>query len=233
MFAATRTYPECLPAACVLASRYESSNEGDMKKLVHAVSYLGSDPEHCLVIHPETLIPVSAADSSNASHADGKGHTGVCSGFKGLTSDTDSYCIFQSGKQSIVTKSSCECELVASNDGASTLVWMVQLLEGYRVDGRGGDLYRNTDTGAVPAFDGTAVLYQDNESTISIINKGRGNFKNTRHIRVRYYFIHDLVVWGWMRVVWLASALMVADILSKGVTLAVFVALLPRLIGRR
>ena len=233
MFAASRTYPECLPAACVLAGRYVDCTQADREKLQRAISYLGRDPTHCLVIRPESLIPVCSCDASYGCHADGKGHTGVCAGFKGKSPDSDSYCIFHSGKQSIVTKSSCESELVASNDGGSLLVWMVQLLAGYRVDGKGGDLYRNANVGAVPQAGSEATLYQDNESTIKIINKGHGTFKNTRHVRVRYFFIHDLVVWGWMKVKWMASASMVADMLSKGVALGVFSALLPRLIGRR
>ena len=65
-----------------------------------------------------------------------------------------------------------------------------------------------------------------------LIEKGRGSFKNTKHIRVRHFFITDLVKSGKIVLVWQSTKDMVSDILSKGVTYAVFVHLLPRLIGR-
>ena len=70
-------------------------------------------------------------------------------------------------------------------------------------------------------------------STIHLINKGRGNFKNTKHIRVRYYFVRDLVLLGELVVLWRSTMEMVADLLSKGATLSVFGYLLPKLIGKR
>jgi hypothetical protein len=40
------------------------------------------------------------------------------------------------------------------------------------------------------------ILHQDNGSTIHMVSKGRGNFQNSKHIRVRYYYIRDLVLGG-------------------------------------
>ena len=77
------------------------------------------------------------------------------------------------------------------------------------------------------------ILYQDNKSAIFLAVMGRGNFRNTKHIRIRYYYLRDLVQMGRLIIEWVASALMVANLLTKGVTFAVFMTLLPRLIGRR
>ena len=84
-FAASRTYPECLPSAAVYASRFVVATEEDFQRLLKSISYLGRDPDHCLVLHP-----------------------GFCVGFKGCESVQDSFFIFSSCKQSIVTTSSCE-----------------------------------------------------------------------------------------------------------------------------
>ena len=78
---------------------------------------------------------------------------------------------------SIVTTSSCEGELVTLNSGASYLVWAAQLFEGF------GLMHRNQETTpyAHEELLDTPVLLQDNRSTIHLIEKGCGNFKNTKH----------------------------------------------------
>jgi hypothetical protein len=50
---------------------------------------------------------------------------------------------------------------------------------------------------------------------------------------VRYYFIRDLVINRELHVIWKSTVDMVADILSKGASSAVFNYLLPKLIGKR
>ena len=196
----------------------------------------GHDPDHCLVLHPGSLSLVASADASYGVHVDGKSHSGICVGFKGCGDVRDSFFIFSSGKQSIVTTSSCEAELVCSNVGASYWVWAAQLLEGIHLPGPAlvAELYRNEDTTpyAHEVVD-VPLLYQDNASTLHLIEKGRGNFRNTKHIRVRYYFIRELVRAGELRVVWQSTVDMVSDLLSKGVALAVFGYLLSKLIGKR
>lgn len=77
------------------------------------------------------------------------------------------------------------------------------------------------------------LLYQDNASALHLVGKGRGNFKNTKHIRVRYYFIRDLVLADELKAIWQSTVDMVADLLSKGPSLAVLRHLLSKLIGRR
>lgn len=233
-YAAMRTYPECLPAASVYASRFVRATVEDFDRLLKSISYLGRDLDHALVIRPGSLSLVCSADASYGVHADGKSHTGVCVGFKGSGDIPDSFCMFGSTKQSIVTTSSCEAELVAANKGATLQLWGSQLLEGFRLGSPAAVLYRNADLTpfAYETVD-RPVLFQDNSSTIHLVAKGRGNFSNTRHIRVRYYFIRDLVLGGELVIVWMSTTDMVADILTKGVTLGVFKYLLPKLIGQR
>jgi hypothetical protein len=233
-YAASRSYPECLPASAVRASRFTVATEEDFKRLLRAISYLGHDLEHCLVIQPGSLSLVCSADASYGVHPDGKSHSGLCVGFKGCGDVADSFFVFSSGKQSIVTTSSCEAELVCANKGASYLVWAAQLFEGFRLTGPASEIHRNAD--ATPYAHETLEmpeLHQDNNSTIHLISKGRGNFQNTKHIRVRYYFIRDLVLGGELLVIWKSTKEMVADLLSKGAAYGVFVYLLPKLIGKR
>jgi len=233
-FAASRTYPECLPMSSVAASRFSVATESDYARLLRGISYLGHDPDHCLVIHPGSLSLVCSADASYGVHADGKSHSGVCVGFQGCGEVPDSYFVFSSGKQSIVTTSSCEAELVCANKGASYLVWAAQLLEGFRLVGPAAVLHRNESKSeyAHEVLE-LPILHQDNGSTIHMVSKGRGNFQNSKHIRVRYYYIRDLVLGGELRVIWKSTVDMVSDLLTKGAALGVFLYLLPKLIGKR
>jgi hypothetical protein len=218
MYAATRTYPECLPAACVRSSRFVNATYKDLEYLIESISYLGKDLDHCLTIQPASVTIVASADVSYGVHHDAKSHTGGCVGFKGCDGVADTYFIFSSGKQSVVANSVAEAELIGSNAVCKTIVWFAQFLECFRIY----DQVKRE----------VAILYQDNKSTMHLIDKGKGNFKNSKHIRVRYYYIRDLVLAGELRVVWQASKDMVADLLSKGVAWAIFLFLLPYLIGK-
>ena len=60
-FAAARTYPECLPYAAVYASRFVVATEEDFQRLRRSISYLGHDPNHCLMLHPGSLSLVASA----------------------------------------------------------------------------------------------------------------------------------------------------------------------------
>jgi hypothetical protein len=172
MFAATRTYPECLPVASACASRFVNSTEDDWRKLLRGVSYLAHDLDHCLVIAPGSLSLVGSGDAAYNIHPGGQSQDGYCIGFRGRPA----------GGKSMPMRS--------------------------------------------------PVLYQDNKSAIHLAVLGRGNFRNTKHIRVRYYFIRDLIQTNELIEEWQGTEKIVADMLSKGVSWKVFSTLLPQLIGR-
>ena len=241
MYLATRTYPELLPVCAVLAGRFLESTEDDRSRLDRAIGYLLADVDHCLVIRPDSLNLVGSADCSYGVHRKGESHTGHCEGFKGAGDIPDSYFSFGSGRQTIPAKSSTEGELISGNKGAEALEWTSMLFDGLGFGPNSpAKMYRNRDISDYADEDcevldpvQVPVLYQDNKSAIFLAVMGRGNYRNTKHIRIRYYFIRDLVQMGRLIIEWVASSLMVADLLTKGVTLAVFLTLLPKLIGCR
>ncbi len=157
-------------------------------------------------------------------------------GFAGDEANPDTFFIFSSGKQTTIAKSSCHGELTTANVGADYIVWARQLMEGFgvlgppaRLDRRGPPDQMEEDVTDVSP----SILRQDNQSTIHLIVKGRGSFRNSKHIRVREHFIRDLVRDGEIEVRWQHTTLMVADMLSKGVSKKVFDSLLYALIGKR
>jgi hypothetical protein len=195
--------------------------------------YLAKDPEHALTIRPASETIVCSADCAYAAHDDGYSHDGVAMGFAGKGSEPDSFFVFSSGKQTTIAKSSCHGELTTANVGADYIVWARQLMEGFGVLGPSAKLERRGTGDKDGMEEGQSILRQDNQSTIHLIVKGRGSFKNSKHIRVREHFIRDLVRDGEIVVLWQHTTLMVADMLSKGVSKKVFCNLLYALIGRR
>jgi hypothetical protein len=79
-----------------------------------------------------------------------------------------------SKKQSLVTKSSVESELVSVSDSLPQIIWIRDFLigQGYEV--------------------GSAKVFEDNMATIAMANRGYSDFSRTRHIPIRYFFVKQL-----------------------------------------
>jgi hypothetical protein len=216
MFGAKRTYPELLCPATTLAERYNNATENDYEKAEKMVHYINYTKEfHQLYLRPKSLKVVACADASYAEHMDCKSRSGGCVGFEGYDGE-NCYFIFDSQKQPIVAKSSSEAELIALNQTADVVEWLLQLLEGIG-----------------PAFyTGDPVeIFQDNTSTMQIAKSGTGSFKRSKHIKVRYFWIKGLIDAGRVFLTYLATALMLADILTKPITGSRFLILVRRLLG--
>jgi hypothetical protein len=62
---------------------------------------------------------------------------------------------------------------------------------------------------------GPAVIFQDNQSTIALVAKGRSTSARTRHIAIRYFFVKDRVDSKEVEVVYKPTGEMRADIMTK------------------
>jgi len=67
-----------------------------------------------------------------------------------------------------------------------------------------------------------ATVMQDNMSTIVLGNKGRSTSAKTRHIGIRYFWVHDRIQSGEVVLEYLATEDMTADILTKPLQGALF-----------
>ncbi len=83
--------------------------------------------------------------------------------------------VCRSHKQHINVKSSTESELVALSDMASTALGIIYFLQECGI-----------------CFN-TVTIYQDNKSTMKMLNKGYPDGKYSRHINIRSYWLKDLV----------------------------------------
>ncbi|CAN0404580.1 unnamed protein product [Ectocarpus fasciculatus] len=116
-----------------------------------------------------------------------------------------------SGRQKIVTKSSTEAEIVALSDGISHVLWSMEWL------GAQGHSVR------------PVVVYQDNQSVLSLMKSGKNPGHRTKHMNIRYFFVKNRVELGDVSLTYLPTADMVADMMTKplnGATLRKLVAVL-------
>ena len=103
-----------------------------------------------------------------------------------------------SAKQKLNARSSTDAELIGADDVMSPLLWTKLFLEA-----QGIDIQEN-------------LLYQDNKSTIVLAENGRASSgKRTRALNIRFFFIHDQINQGNLRVVYCPTEDMHADYLTK------------------
>ena len=211
MFGATRTYPEIRPIVARLATKYNKATELDMKKAIRVAEYIfGCMDDHVLVLAPKSLQLVATSDASYAENPDGTSNDGGCVGFE---SDEACWVAIITGKQAWPVLSACEAELVASCRVGTFVEWAKQLVE---------------ELGYVQ---GTIKVYHDSTCAMSMLTQGTGSFKRAKHIKVRYFWVRNLVDEGVVKLVYCPSKELVADMLTKPIVGAHYWYLLRKLLG--
>ena len=194
LYLAKRTRPETLTAVAYLATRVTCCTESDVVKLHRLIRYLRSTLDLGLVLRPGKMGIVVRlfVDASHGVHRDGKSHTGSCV----VIGDVGAvHC--RSAKQSIVSKSSMEAELVGLSDSANQGLHARNFLvrQGYRM--------------------APVTVYQDNMSCMAIIARGRSGAERTRHIAIRYFWANERVDNGEMKIEDKGTKEMYANVLTK------------------
>ena len=157
---------------------------------------------------------VATADSAYAVDKDCKSTSAGCIGFPGAEGNI-SYFLWVHKTQPIVTRSSSESELVAASYIVEYGLWVTYMLDELGLGKR------------------VIELEQDNTSSISFIQRGRGTFSRTKHIKVRWFWLAMLMEDGELVIKHVPTEEMTADILSKPLPYAAFLKLLFKLIGWR
>jgi hypothetical protein len=193
-YLAKRVRPDILCPVVFLTTRVRAPDVDDLAKLERVLKYLNGTKTFGICIEPDRNGILSMhvyVDASFAVHADMKSHTGIVVTFGG------GGIYFRSTKQKLNTTSSTESELVAVTDAMPSLVFVREFLihQGYDM--------------------GPATLYQDNLSTMKLIENGRSNSERTRHINIRYFFVKDRVDGKEVRLQYMPTDDMIADILTK------------------
>lgn len=194
LYLAKRVRPDCLCAISYLSTRVQCANEDDESKLTRLFKYINGTREMGIILEASTnniMQAMAYIDASFATHHDKKSHTGVY-----ITLGHGPIFV-RSTKQRLVTKSSTEAELVGLSDSFAMAIWFANFLEAQGFE-------------RAPA-----KIFQDNKSTIIMAKKGMSTSERTRHISIRYFFIHDKINNNEVEVEYMASEYMIADILTK------------------
>jgi hypothetical protein len=169
------------------------STEEDEMKLFRVLNYLSKYPDltMCMNGGPGALIK-AYVDASYAVHMDGKGHSGVVV----IVGDAGTVHV-GSKKQKMVAKSSTEAELIALGAELSPV------------------LFANHFRKAQGYPEAPAIVFQDNQSTIALAEKGRSTSTRTRHIAIRYFFVKDNIERKDIEVQYKPTEEMLADFFTK------------------
>ena len=209
LFACKRARPDIHPSIAVLCTRVKEPRESDWSKLLHLLRFINGTVEDKLILRADSLhILKWFVDVSFAVHPDFRSHTGM-----GLTLGKGCP-ITKSQKQKLNTRSSTEGELVGADDASQMILWTKLFMEA-----QGYDIHKN-------------ILYQDNKSTILLLENGkRSSSKRTRAINIRYFFLTDQINKGNLSVEYCPTKEMWADYMTKPLQGSLEVQLRKKIMG--
>ena len=196
MFLCKRARPDILPAVCFLSTRTSEPDESDWNKLLKMMGFLKGTVNDVLTLEADDTQTMSwYIDAAFAVHHDMKSHTGMIFTLgKGAL-------ISSSIKQKVNSRSSTEAELNATDDMIGKIIWMKKFIEhqGFKVK--------------------LNVIYQDNKSTMKLINNGKvSSGKRTRHFDIKLFYITDLISRDEVTIRYCSTDKMIADYMSKPTT---------------
>ena len=196
MFLATRTRPDILKECTFLASFACNPGRKAFQKLERVYGYVRDTVEYGIILGASDFTLKLYTDAAYALHVNARSHTGILITFDGeVTGPVYS----KSQIQKVVTLSSTESELVALVEGIKRLIPLARLLQ---------------FIGVVPVGHASLVLC-DNKSVLHMIRNGEGCPGKSRHMRVRWHFIRELLDDKFIKCEHIETNLMVADVLTK------------------
>jgi hypothetical protein len=193
LYLAKKMRPDLLLAVSILASRVNEYNDDDLKKLCKLLGYIKATKTQKLRLKAEHSTKLYCyVDASYAIHSDARSHTAF-----GLTLGKGIF-MAKSSKQRLVTRSSTEAELVAANEAVGHVLWTINFMESLGLNNIR-----------------PCVLYEDNQSTIHIMNGGLSSIKRTRHMNVRELFVKEKVEDRTIVIEYKPTDDMIVDMLTK------------------
>ena len=193
LYLAKRARPDILLPVQFLTCRVTKSTEEDFIKLQRVTNYMHCSRDLKLRFNfGECVDLICYVDASHAVHDDYKSHTGVVLSINGR-----SMVHTRSTKQSTNGMSSTESELIAVSDALPQIIFVKEFLE------------------EILNCNVPSVLMQDNTSTMKLIEAGKPLSERTRHINIRFFYIHQYVMDGILKIEYCPTKSMRADGFTK------------------
>lgn len=201
MYLARMTRPDLLFATTYLASKCQNPTSHHYKQVIRLIRYIRYTKDQVLHIHCDDLNSYLYTDASYASHSDGRSHTGYV-----LTlGNNRSYLHAVSVKQKVGSSSSTDAEIIAVQTSIKYLKWIRQLI--YELD--------------VIDIQPT-IVFQDNRSVIMICTSDDNSVKRVKHLLSKISFIRSMRESNEIKILYLKSDEMTADIFTKPLSSHIF-----------
>lgn len=192
LYLSNRIRPDLSPIINFLCTRANNYTLEDKFKLNRILKYLHGTKNLPLTFTKSNNSNLQIyADASHAIHSDSKGHSGL------VIKYNDNLILFKSRKQKINTMSSTESELVCISDSISYIHNILNLFNELKIN-----LVNKT-------------IYQDNMSTIKMIENEKSTSQRTKHINNRYFLVKERIKNYKIQIKYLETENMIADILTK------------------
>jgi hypothetical protein len=176
-YLAVNTRPDIAFAVGWVARKMKNPTEFDMNQVNRILSYIFQTKHLGLTFTGQGGVVLSVyVDASYAIHDDRKSHFGICMFIGNFSASIAT----KSKKAKCMAISSTEAEYLALCEGAKLVAWARQLLSelGYPQPG-------------------PTVVYEDNQSTIRMVNNGNDKGR-TKHIDVRFHYIREMIEKGYL-----------------------------------
>ena len=188
------TRPDVAYAVSVVSRNLDKPTKEDVVKVKRILRYLRGTINYGIVYKQGCRKALTCySDSDHAGDLQtGRSTTGVVCLYSG------GVIAWKSQKQTSVAISTTEAELVAASEASKEIIWLKRLMN------------EMTTLESIP------ILNIDNESTLKLAQNPPYEFhQRTKHIRVRYFFVRELVTDGTLAVNKVASELQLADLMTK------------------
>jgi hypothetical protein len=198
LYAATGTRPDIAYAVSMLAQYSDKCNTQHLNAAKNVLRYLAKSKDMgiCYESRGETAISIAAfADADFASNqVDRKSITGFIVKIAGAP------VVWAAKKQTLVSQSTTEAELIALSAVSKMITWIQKLL---------------VEIG-IP-FDNPITVYEDNQSVIKLV-ESEAVHARTKHIDTRYFYIREQIAQGCQAVKYIESKRNLADIMTKHIS---------------
>ena len=187
------TRPDIAYAISIVSSNLENPTSEDCKRVKRIMRYLQYSPSTGIFYKRDYQKGI-LENYSDVDHggciSTGRSTSGVLCMYAGGAIS------WISQRQPSVAISTTEAEIVAASEGAREIVWLTRLFK---------DMIN---------LKGTPELNVDNEAAIKLAENPEFH-KRTKHIRIRYFYVRELVTSGELKVKKVSSGLQLADMFTK------------------
>ncbi|KAG7188181.1 hypothetical protein KM043_017675 [Ampulex compressa] len=193
MYLAVGTRPDISFTVSYLSQYCKEPGKVHLEAVKRVYRYMKGTKELVLKFDRQELEIQASTDASWNSTADAKSYSGY------IVKMGNNSIGWKSRKQSLVTMSTCEAELIAICEGAREVLWLRNLLNSLNVVVQNGR---------------AIILYTDSKAAIDWTHK-KNVTNRTKHINRIYYFIRDEVKDKILELKHISTDEMMADVLTK------------------